>query len=92
MHSKCILYHLDSINITKKTKKRKITKKKEKIPQLYLCFVCGEECLHTVTKFEENSICCTKCQNWIHFGCANINEESDVPSTNKRWLCSKCVQ
>lgn len=72
----------------KKSRKRKLCK--EKNPKLYLCFVCGDDCIENPNLFKENSICCTVCKNWLHFKCVNISNENDIPSQNKKWLCRNC--
>ena len=72
----------------KKVKKRK--SRKEVMPKLYLCYICSEDCVDNPDTFEKNSICCSKCTWWLHFGCVNIKEEKDVPQQKAKWFCKTC--
>ena len=72
----------------KKVKKRK--SRKEVMPKLYLCYICSEDCVDNPDTFEKNSICCSKCTRWLHFGCVNIKEEKDVPQQKAKWFCKTC--
>ena len=72
----------------KKVKKKKSRKKI--MPKLYLCYICSEDCVENPNTFEKNSICCSKCKRWLHFGCVNIQEEQEVPQQKAKWLCKTC--
>ena len=65
----------------KNVKKRK--SRKEVTPKLYLCYICSEDCVENPDTFEKNSICCSKCNRWLHFGCVNIQEEQEMPKKSK---------
>lgn len=75
--------------VNQKVKKIKPRKKNHKI-NLYLCDLCKENCEDEVKTFACNSIACTNCSRWYHFGCVGIVEENQIPPTNKKWLCLLC--
>lgn len=82
-----ILKHLP---IHTKKVKRKKTKSGITRLKLYACYVWSKDCVDNADVFEENSICCSKCKRWLHFGCVNIRKEEEVPHTKAKWLCGKC--
>lgn len=74
---------------------KQATKKKAKLVKplalkLFLCFECGEDCSNDPKLFEDNSICCTRCNTWLHFKFVGFKTENDVPNKYARWLCSIC--
>ena len=64
-------------------KGRKRQSKKGSCAKALLFNICSEDCVDNPDTFEKNSICCSKCTRWLHFGYVNIKEEQDVPK--KKW-------
>lgn len=62
------------------------------LPVVYLCALCGLDCEEDAGAgvFENNSVECTKCKSWWHFGCTSIKADS-VPKDDDTWFCNFCI-
>ncbi|KAH3814311.1 uncharacterized protein LOC127836093 [Dreissena polymorpha] len=68
------------------TRKRPI-KIKEK-ETVFLCGVCGTDCLDEPTCAADESVGCDRCGVWVHYICAGVTSEK--LALTDEWFCSKC--
>ena len=57
-------------------------------PPVYLCGMCGLDCLRDPKTYDEHSIQCNKCQGCFHHGCLNVVPGED--NFDATWQCSYC--
>ena len=79
----------------KKNKKQNVTVEpmsKDSTDEPVICPLCVCVCVDDPQSKEEDSIECSKCKEWIHFGCANLSGNEDfLDNDDCVWLCPKCV-
>ncbi|KAH3817459.1 hypothetical protein DPMN_118996 [Dreissena polymorpha] len=68
-------------------KRRRLCIKKTRAA-VYLCGVCGLDCIDKPMCDSENSVNCDACGAWVHYVCANV---TDVLLVNvDKWFCPRC--
>ena len=62
------------------------------MPVKFPCTKCKKACKKVVGEGEE-SICCDKCEKWVHFRCTGLNEEQleQLGSTSIPYICDRCL-
>ncbi|XP_046333004.2 uncharacterized protein LOC124115889 [Haliotis rufescens] len=55
---------------------------------LFLCPVCGQQCIDEPSSRLEESIQCSCCNMWCHLRCGGV---VDVPEDDDSWFCPKCM-
>ena len=76
----------------KKTKRPRRNKTTRKLAPVYLCRLCDQICLEPedLASDSENSIECTTCQAWCHWGCLDIKGSGDPRVCDEYWVCPMC--
>ncbi|XP_045161885.2 uncharacterized protein LOC123526703 [Mercenaria mercenaria] len=65
-------------------KRRKTTKK----TPIYLCGICGCDCVDDPQTDADQSVNCDGCYVWVHYICAGVTDKT--LQTLDKWLCTKC--
>ena len=61
--------------------------------EVFVCPICDNICSDDPKSKMEESVSCSKCDNWFHYHCANIKgNEKFITSARCKWFCHLCKQ
>ncbi|KAH3768256.1 hypothetical protein DPMN_169468 [Dreissena polymorpha] len=81
---------LMTVQLPTKSKPKNQTRKQQikiKEKKVFLCRVCGTDCLDEPTCAADESVGCDRCGVWLHYICADVTSQK-LALTDK-WFCSK---
>ncbi|XP_052777885.1 uncharacterized protein LOC128215218 [Mya arenaria] len=73
---------------TQPLKRKKKTRKAESKTIVFLCGICGLDCLDEPQSENIQSVQCDGCSVWTHYVCAGVTDE--LVSIALKWFCKKC--